>query len=222
MREMKDLYVLIITTLMTLLIMGMVLIEFETLDTTLVAGIIAFWGAIIGGSITLIGVNKTIKDGRRRDKIKFYNEKLRERAALKYDVTTELSAMKYDLSMLFEDIYSDGFNDQEILDVLNILEVRIEKLIRDGIVIGDNNFSTLNELKSSIGALYEYYNDMNYDNDSPEETHYFEEYPFGHEGKKGIFDTLNNAIDICYSKSKVEHLKLFNEVFEYTGSNKKY
>lgn len=210
MSEMKDLYVLIITTLMALLIMGIVLIEFEILDTTLVAGIVAFCGAIIGGSITLIGVNKTIKDGRERDKRKVYFEKLGDRAMLKYDVTEKLSEMKFKLSQVFKNIDFDDFNDDEILDTLNYLYDCNENLLRDGIRIGEDNFTTLKELKGRIEALFGYYHDMKDENDIPEETYHFQE----NYDKEEIFNLLDDAIDGCYKKSNYEKERLFDEVFE--------
>jgi len=68
-KEIGELTVIAITALTTLLIMGMVLLEFKTLDTTLLAGIIAFVGAIIGGSITLIGVKMTLENAKEKDEL---------------------------------------------------------------------------------------------------------------------------------------------------------
>lgn len=63
MKEIAEWFVIALTSLISLIIFGMVFIEFGAIDTTLVAGIIAFVGAIIGGFLTLLGVRKTIKNG---------------------------------------------------------------------------------------------------------------------------------------------------------------
>ncbi len=71
-------------TFFSLLILNMLLIFsgifshfFSVKDYTLIAGIIAFIGAIIGGSITLIGVKMTIENEKRRDEIRSIPSKIR-------------------------------------------------------------------------------------------------------------------------------------------------
>ena len=76
MKEIAEWSVIALTTLTTLLTIGLVLIEFETIDTTLLAGIIAFVGAIIGGMITLIGVKRTIESNRLIENQKKIKEEL--------------------------------------------------------------------------------------------------------------------------------------------------
>lgn len=70
-------------TFISLLILNMLIIFFglysyffEVKDYTLIAGIIAFGGAIIGGSITLIGVQKTIEANHKVEKHKKLNDQL--------------------------------------------------------------------------------------------------------------------------------------------------
>lgn len=76
MKEIAEWSVIALTTLTTLLTIGLVLLEFETIDTTLLAGIIAFVGAIIGGMITLIGVKRTIESNRLIENQKKIKEEL--------------------------------------------------------------------------------------------------------------------------------------------------
>ncbi|UNT55101.1 hypothetical protein [Lysinibacillus capsici] len=56
--------IIIWTILLVFLITGWIMIEFYNWKDTIVAAIIAFVGAIIGGSITLIGVNNTIQSNK--------------------------------------------------------------------------------------------------------------------------------------------------------------
>lgn len=75
-KEIAEWSVMALTTLTTLLTIGLVLLEFEKIDTTLLAGIIAFVGAIIGGFITLIGVKRTIESNRLIENQKKIKEEL--------------------------------------------------------------------------------------------------------------------------------------------------
>ncbi|MFJ8513403.1 hypothetical protein [Lysinibacillus xylanilyticus] len=70
MKEIAEWSVIALTTLSTLMIIGMIFIEFEAIDTTLLAGIIAFVGAVFGGLITLKGVKKSIDHSNKIEKYK--------------------------------------------------------------------------------------------------------------------------------------------------------
>ena len=59
--------IIIWTILLVFLITGWIMIEFYNWKDTIVAAIIAFVGAIIGGSLTLIGVNKTIQHNNEKE-----------------------------------------------------------------------------------------------------------------------------------------------------------
>ena len=61
-------YIMLISVILfnILFISGMTSEFFEDRDT-IIAGVIAFIGAVIGGSLTLIGVNETIQEGRRKE-----------------------------------------------------------------------------------------------------------------------------------------------------------
>ncbi|MEO4053393.1 hypothetical protein [Solibacillus sp. CAU 1738] len=68
----NSMYIIFISLLilnMLLIFFGVYTYFFDVKDYTLVAGIIAFFGAVIGGSITLIGVNKTIIEARRKESL---------------------------------------------------------------------------------------------------------------------------------------------------------
>lgn len=66
-KEIFEWSILIWTSLLVLLISGWVMIEFYDWKDTIVAAIIAFVGAIIGGSITLIGVKMTINNAKKQE-----------------------------------------------------------------------------------------------------------------------------------------------------------
>ncbi len=117
MKEISELTVITITALTTLLIMGMVLIEFKTLDTTLLAGIIAFVGAVIGGSITLIGVNKTIENNNLSKKIN--------------DAPIKLEKIAYNIRFLKELWKNFNFLGMDIFQKPNDTYKMAEKLIRE-------------------------------------------------------------------------------------------
>ena len=57
------------TLLAAVLNIFIVLYNFYDVSDTLIAGIISFFGAIIGGSITLLGVNRTIQNSRREEEM---------------------------------------------------------------------------------------------------------------------------------------------------------
>ena len=54
---------------MLLIFFGVFSYFFDVKDYTIIAGIIAFVGAVIGGTITLVGVNKTLLENRRRERL---------------------------------------------------------------------------------------------------------------------------------------------------------
>lgn len=70
-------YIMLLSVILVnaLLITGMMKMFFDW-SPTILAGVIAFIGAIIGGSITLMGVNKTIQEGRRKEELESYLLKL--------------------------------------------------------------------------------------------------------------------------------------------------
>lgn len=57
---------------MLLIFFGLYSSFFDVTDTTLIAGIIAFFGAVIGGYITLLGVRKTIDHNNKIEKYKIF------------------------------------------------------------------------------------------------------------------------------------------------------
>ncbi|QPA52743.1 hypothetical protein [Lysinibacillus sphaericus] len=101
----------------TLLILNMLIIFFGVYsyffnvdDYTLIAGIIAFFGAIIGGSITLVGVSNTIQENRRKD-----NQEKYERASYLF---VELLPFINKFYSSIKSLNEDEFNSkkQEVID----------------------------------------------------------------------------------------------------------
>ncbi len=101
----------------TLLILNMLIIFFGVYsyffnvdDYTLIAGIIAFFGAIIGGSITLVGVSNTIQENRRKD-----NQEKYERASYLF---VELLPFINKVYSSINSLNEDEFNSkkQEVID----------------------------------------------------------------------------------------------------------
>lgn len=148
MKEITERAVIIITVLTTLLILGMVLIEFEALDTTLLAGIIAFVGAIIGGSITLIGVNKTIEFTRKEENLK----KIPDRIIIIEKIIQKLKNFKSNLEITRRyDITANISNTHE-----NIKHVLWEEaLIRDAILVSPKVYQQLKNFSVSIDIIHE-------------------------------------------------------------------
>ncbi|WP_418302459.1 hypothetical protein [Lysinibacillus fusiformis] len=65
-----------VSSTMVLIFTGVFISLFSIKDYTIIAGLIGFVGAIIGGSITLIGVRMTIKEARRKDELEKIEEKV--------------------------------------------------------------------------------------------------------------------------------------------------
>lgn len=214
----KDSYFIAFVSLlilnMLLIFIGVCSYFFSVKDYTIIAGIIAFFGAIIGGTITLVGVNRTIKDGRVRDKHKVYLENLGQRARMKYDVSIELQEMNNLLFKEIEEMPDEDITDNYFLDLLNFLNDRCRKLRRDGIHIGEDNFSTLKELNNAIVDLFKIYYDCDTDGLNEDETYCYLEYFEPLDTKNEVFDKLYKAIRICLDRSKVEEEKLFKKVLE--------
>lgn len=201
---------------MLIIFLGVYSYFFGITDYTIISGIIAFVGAIMGGSITLVGVNKTIQ----RDIRKEYYEKLEQRANLKHVVSIRLSELRNFLNEAKKEVPSDNINDEDILFILNKIKDTCDGLISDGIHIGENNIDLLKDLTNALDALYGFYYDFNevHEDDSyyEEVTHIFEQYAYDIGPKEDIFNLLEGALDKCHLKSKQEKEKLFKEVFART------
>ncbi|WP_042472838.1 GlsB/YeaQ/YmgE family stress response membrane protein [Bacillus ndiopicus] len=220
--------IIIWTTLLVLLLIGWIMHEFYKWDMTIVAAIIAFVGAVIGGSITLIGVNKTIKDGRERDRRKEYTENLGKRAEIKHAICVELSEMSELLSkkIIHGMTPDEDITDEFVLNLLNELDNRCKQMEIDGISIGADNFTALKELRKAIDELYQVCFDLDInpdpDSDEFEENYYFEVY-FENSGRPmmyELFDFLFKPIDICSKRAKKDREKLFKEVNELSDKSR--
>ncbi|AJK87671.1 MULTISPECIES: hypothetical protein [Lysinibacillus] len=122
-KEIFEWAILIWTSLLVLLITGWVMIEFYDWKDTIVAAIIAFVGAIIGGSITLIGVIRTIEANqlietkrRLRDELMFLNPLLREIEDLKVDLLFEVYENRIDTESLIRKVYKKFSTEKQLFD----------------------------------------------------------------------------------------------------------
>lgn len=95
-----ELAIIIWTSLLVLLITGWIMIEFYNWNDTIVAAIIAFVGAIIGGSITLIGVKMTIIETRRKDELELIEAKIFTGEYLIEELSKLLSISKSSLNSI--------------------------------------------------------------------------------------------------------------------------
>lgn len=96
--------------LMNILLVAGMMKMFFGWDTTILAGAIAFIGAILGGAITLIGVNKTIKENRRKDELEIIKEN--------FENVSELKRGLFKILIMFND--ERGTRDEKIRNLLEI------------------------------------------------------------------------------------------------------
>lgn len=95
-------YLIIVSLLLAdLLLYGGLINMFFNDHETIVAGIIAFFGAIIGGGVTYLGVNKTLKH---RDKELFLNSVTEKLMLLEILIDTYKGSLN---QMMFAEIYLD-------------------------------------------------------------------------------------------------------------------
>lgn len=204
MKEVTEWSVFIITLLLSLMIFGMVVIEFEALDTTIVAGIIAFIGAVLGGGITLVGVQKTITANResdiRREKIDYSSK----RELVRRDIMSTLRRMKYSLIVTENATgeYEDNF-DQKIMKNIFEMQELCEGLVRRGIEVREYSVEKLEKLQMAlenyVDLYYEWKEDYEKYEDEPEESSFLLEIY----DKEEIFESLHERIDECYENIKM-------------------
>lgn len=91
-------FVMLISVLLVniLLVTGIMKLFFGW-DSAILAGVIAFIGAIIGGSITLIGVNKTIHENRKEEELKTIITNLKYIEELDYKLYGLFDSLHYPL-----------------------------------------------------------------------------------------------------------------------------
>lgn len=123
--------ILIWTSLLVLLIAGWIMIEFYDWKDTIVAAIIAFVGAIIGGSITLIGVKMSISEARRKDDLEKIEEKVFAGEYLIDELTklyfiAEQKAFKMEL--INHELQEVQGTDNSILDLYNKFSIEINEI----------------------------------------------------------------------------------------------
>ncbi|WP_186673006.1 hypothetical protein [Sporosarcina sp. BP05] len=123
-------YIMLISVLLMniLLIAGLVKMFFGW-DSTILAGVIAFWGAVLGGTITLMGVNKTINENRKGERVK--------------EIKTDLKSvddLNDKLYRLFSSLYPDKLIPEQELNNLKLLRNKVSSLANspEVFVLGDN------------------------------------------------------------------------------------
>ncbi|MEK5070521.1 hypothetical protein [Sporosarcina sp. FSL K6-1508] len=126
--------------LMNLLLCGGIISMFFVDKEAIIAGVIAFFGAVIGGSITLMGVSKTIKENRKGERIK--------------EIKIDLKSVEYlndELYRLFNSLYPDKLIPEQELNNLKILRNKVSSLVNspDVFVLGDK----VNKKISDLGKL---------------------------------------------------------------------
>lgn len=136
--------ILIWTSLLVLLITGWVMIEFYNWKDTIVAAIIAFVGAIIGGAITYLGVVKNLKETKKESYLKEIPAKL---------FNLSIVESKFELIYLKYVIYP--FEKEKILEYLIAIQemIIVEGLIEKAILVD----YTLFEKIKNINFLCDYY-----------------------------------------------------------------
>ncbi|MDD1504261.1 hypothetical protein PVA17_16065 [Lysinibacillus sp. CNPSo 3705] len=140
-KEIFEWAILIWTSLLVLLITGWIMIEFYDWKDSIVAAIIAFVGAIIGGTITLIGVNKTLKDSQQKEKLNNIPERIyviKNESAYMFNITLEIDTNfedKEEVNKFLEKIY---FQMEERLLEKNIL------------IIGSDLYKEYNKIQDLI------------------------------------------------------------------------
>ena len=134
-------YIIIISIiLMNLLLCGGIISIFFVDKEAIIAGVIAFFGAVIGGSITLVGVSKTINENRKGERIK--------------EIKIDLKSVEYlndELYKLFNSLYPDKLIPEQELNNLKILRNKVSSLVNspDVFVLGDK----VNKKISDLGKL---------------------------------------------------------------------
>lgn len=122
-------FILIWNSLLVFLIVGWILIEFYEWKDSIIAAIIAFIGAIFGGAITYIGVNRTLKHRDREIFLSDYGEKL-----MIMDEFEETYS-KYLNSVFFIKNSSNLIEEEKTRKTLNVIKSLYEQLTIDRVKI---------------------------------------------------------------------------------------
>ncbi|MFJ6207320.1 hypothetical protein [Lysinibacillus sp. NPDC092081] len=110
------LFLVFVASLLTILIVYIINVSFKDQDTIL-AGCIGFIGAIIGGSITLIGVNKTIENNNLSKKLS--------------DAPIKLEKIAYNIRFLMELVKNFEFIGMDNFQKPDVTYNKAKKLISD-------------------------------------------------------------------------------------------
>lgn len=125
---------LISVLLMNILLITGIMKLFFGWSPTIIAGVIAFIGAIIGGSITLIGVNNTIQEGRRKEelessllKLKYTNTLTNKLSELHNEILLEEPGYKSNIK-IFSKLHGDVIEIATSIEAL-VLGVQVTDAI---------------------------------------------------------------------------------------------
>ncbi|MGE7984915.1 hypothetical protein [Lysinibacillus fusiformis] len=161
------LFLVFVALLLTILIVYIVNDSFKGQDTIL-AGCIGFIGAIIGGAITYVGVNKTLEEQRKKEEVKALERKyfaIQEFILELDDVRTALGSLKFRIEDLHKSVDIRGYdtiNKLLIIDVNEtsntIQELRknkefIRKMEGLGYELYSSELSFLKDLNTSVLSL---------------------------------------------------------------------
>ena len=117
-------FIMLISVLLMniLLITGLMKVYFGW-DSTILAGVIAFVGAVIGGVITFIGVNLTIQENRRKDDLKAIKDNIKNVDEIREKLLATFHSMYFRDSTLEQKIEVLSKNSAELLFIARFLEV---------------------------------------------------------------------------------------------------
>lgn len=145
-KEIFEWFILIWTSLLVLLISGWLMNELYEWDKTIIAAIIAFIGAIMGGMITWIGVNLTIKSNH-----------LLELDRIKKEELMYLYPLKRELEKNIEHIYFEvnesKMNSEYVIRYM-FKELSFESKLYDYAQRSDSSiYNKLQNIKESVRVL---------------------------------------------------------------------
>lgn len=124
-------------------------------EPTIAAGFIGFTGAVIGGIITLMGVNKTIQENR-----KIYNQEKYERADY---VFTELLQYLIDIDNKINGLNpASDWNKQidEILTSATKLKATVDKVLTDAKLVNMKFYKQVKSVEYFANRIIDYESDI--------------------------------------------------------------
>ncbi len=178
--------ILIWTSLLVLLITGWIMMNFYDWKDTIVAAIIAFAGAVIGGLITLMGVNRTIQESRRKE----------ETEQIKVDMASLSNLSSFLMNIKQKVIYAKN-NTLNPLDTIKVFVNDLSKYNGEALLwIIDQDvaehYRVVFTFIHSKATLFEIFDEIN---DTPEQFYLTLEMELG-----GCIATIEEKIEILLKK----------------------